>query len=655
MSKKLWVALLAVAMVQAAFGQSGDERIVAAKEAARTGNRSQLEALAALAEDHPLEPYVQYWLLSNKLARPDPAPTVEILAFLQREAGTLLAERLRGEWLKRLIREGDWSGYVQAFGGLVEPDQELTCQAWNARWRTGDAQALEEAAGQWAATLVDATPACDPLLQLLAMNGKVPPDEVWWRFRRQMEGKSPGAARTTLSWLPPGEAPADSELERMLKSPSLFADRLPPNFAVTRGGRELAIGALVRIARDDPRAAAARFARIDERLRPEERAYVYGVLGWAGARDHLPEAAPWFRAAGDTRLGSEARAWKVRAALRVGDWKLVRQAVEAMPATERSLPEWTYWLGRAQAASGNKEAARLNFGSIAGQPNFYGILAGEELGHNFTLPPTALASSDQELARAQADPGVQRTFALLRLDMRTEAVREWNWNLRGRDDRFLLAAARLAERNGVYDRAISAADRTQKEHDYNLRYLAPYRERIEPNAKSRGLDMAWVYGLMRQESRFIPAAKSGVGAQGLMQIMPATGKWIAGKLGMKGYEVGWLSNPDTNVMFGTTYMRMVLEGLDDHPVLASAAYNAGPGRAKKWKDERPLEGAIYAETIPFNETRDYVKKVMANAIIYAALFDGHAPSLKARLGTIASRSGNDADLGSPAPGAGLGD
>jgi soluble lytic murein transglycosylase len=234
-------------------------------------------------------------------------------------------------------------------------------------------------------------------------------------------------------------------------------------------------------------------------------------------------------------------------------------------------------------------------------------------------------------------------------------VREWNWSLRGRDDRFLLAAARLAEKSGLYDRAISAADRTVQEHDYSLRYLTPYRERIEPNARERGLDLAWVYGLMRQESRFIPAARSSVGAQGLMQIMPSTGKWIAGKLGMKGYQVGWLSDPETNVMFGTTYMRMVLEGLDDHPVLASAAYNAGPGRAKKWKDGRPLEGAIYAETIPFTETRDYVKKVMANAVIYAALLDGRAPSLKERLGTVNSRNGSETDLGSPAPGAGLGE
>jgi soluble lytic murein transglycosylase len=651
MKKKLWAGLLVALVMRGAFGQSGDERIVAAREAARTGNRSQLEALAALAEDHPLDPYVQYWLLTSKLARPEYPPEVEILAFLQAQSGSLLAERLRGEWLRRLARDGEWSTYTRIYTGLAEPDRELQCHAWNARWRAGEVQALEEAASRWA-DLAEIPTACEPLLQTLAVNGRLTVDELWWGFRHQMEGRNPDGARAILSWLPAAEAPAEGELDRLLKSPALFVDRLAVNFSINRTGRELALGALVRLAREDVRAAAVRFARLEERFRPEERAYLLGVLGWAASRDHLPEAVQWYRAAGDVRLGPEARAWRVRAGLRGSDWKLVQQAILALPALEQALPEWTYWLGRAQAALGDREAARLTFERIAGQPHFYGILAGEELGRTFSLPPQAQAASLEELARAQADPGLVRAFALLRLDMRSEAVREWNWSLRGRDDRFLLAAARLAEKSGLYDRAISAADRTVQEHDYSLRYLTPYRERIEPNARERGLDLAWVYGLMRQESRFIPAARSSVGAQGLMQIMPATGKWIAGQLGMKGYQVGWLSDPDTNVLFGTAYMRMVLEGLDDQPVLASAAYNAGPGRAKKWKDERPLEGAVYAETIPFSETRDYVKKVMANAVVYSALLHDRAPSLKARLGTVSARNGSDVDLGA-APGAGL--
>lgn len=206
------------------------------------------------------------------------------------------------------------------------------------------------------------------------------------------------------------------------------------------------------------------------------------------------------------------------------------------------------------------------------------------------------------------------------------------------NDRQLLAAAELARSNQIWDRVINTADRTRNEHDYSLRFLAPYGDQIRPAARNQSLDDAWVYGLMRQESRFVTSARSNVGASGLMQLMPATAKWVAKKIGLRDFSQSQVNDTQTNVLLGTSYMRLVMENLDNHPVLASAAYNAGPGRAKKWRAERPLEGAIYAETIPFSETRDYVKKVMSNSVYYSALFTGRPDSLKARLGEVAPRS-----------------
>ena len=253
-------------------------------------------------------------------------------------------------------------------------------------------------------------------------------------------------------------------------------------------------------------------------------------------------------------------------------------------------------------------------------------------------PPQAKAASAEEQRATRENPGIRRALAFFRLDMRTEAVKEWNWSLRGMEDRQLLAAADLAKRNQIWDRAINTADRTKYEHDYSLRFLSPYGEHVRPAAQNQSLDDAWVYGLMRQESRFITSAKSNVGASGLMQLMPATAKWVAKKIGLRNYDHGRVNDTETNVLLGTSYMRLVMENLDNHPVLASAAYNAGPGRAKKWRADRPLEGAIYAETIPFSETRDYVKKVMSNSVYYSALFNGKPDSLKARLGTVGART-----------------
>jgi soluble lytic murein transglycosylase len=217
--------------------------------------------------------------------------------------------------------------------------------------------------------------------------------------------------------------------------------------------------------------------------------------------------------------------------------------------------------------------------------------------------------------------------------MRSEGMREWIWAIRGMDDRSLLAAAELARRHEIWDRAINTADRTQKEHNFNVRYLAPYRDVLGTAARARSLDEPLVLGLVRQESRFMSFAKSTVGASGLMQLMPATAAWVAGKMGMSDYAWSRVHHPEVNAKLGTFYLRQVLDELGGHPVVAAAAYNAGPGRARRWRDIRPLEGAIYAETIPFSETRDYAKKVMVNSIYYAAV-QGQVRSLKARLGVV---------------------
>ncbi|TAH47574.1 MAG: transglycosylase [Betaproteobacteria bacterium] len=644
MKKSLWAALVTAGLLLSggALGQVGDARILAARDALRSGDRDTLERLAAARDGHVLDPYVRYWLLTNKLARPESPPAAEIAEFLVNESGSQLAERLRGDWLRRLAKDGDWAGFAQAYPDLQAPDAELRCHARTARLMTGDSSVLSEVAAQWT-ELVDTPPACEPTLRGAVELGLVAEDDVWWRIRRQVEGRTPSAARPTLTWLP-SAIPAIGEFDQAIRSPAQYLDRLPANFAVTRAGRELALAALARLARDDARGAYVRLLRLQDRLEAGERAYAYAVLGWQGALDQIPESNDWYRAAGDVPMSPQQRAWRVRSALRALDWPTVRSAIEALPAAERGLPEWTYWLGRALAAERKRIEADALYARIAGEPNLYGILAAEELGRPFAPPPAGDAATAEHLRQVDSDPGLQRALALYRLDMRTEGVREWNWALRGRDDGFAAAAARLALRHDIYDRAINTAERSSANANFELRYLTPYRDIVEPQVRNQGLDMSWVYGLMRQESRFVIPARSSVGAQGLMQVMPATGKWVANKIGLRGYQPGRLGDPETNVLLGTSYMRLILEGLDNHAVLASAGYNAGPGRARRWRDDKPLEGAIYAETIPFDETRDYVRKVMANTVIYAAMLEKRPQSLKARLGTIAPRTLDSAAL-----------
>lgn len=416
--------------------------------------------------------------------------------------------------------------------------------------------------------------------------------------------------------------------------------QLSAHFSGTRQGREMALFALQRLARIEPALAAVQMRRLQEKFSESDRSYAWGQIAWQGALRHQPEVLNWYGLATqgkDIRLNDAQRAWQVRAALRARDWPRVQQAIMQMPVTQRDLPDWTYWRARALSEQGRAEDARGLYAKIAGQPSFYGNLADEELGRRIAPPPRAQSPNTEEQAAAASNPGLRRALSLFRLNMRMEGVKEWNWALRDMNDRQLLAAAELAQRSAVFDRAIYAAERTQTQHDYAMRYLAPFRENVIPQARMVELDSGWVYGLMRQESRFVMNAQSGVGAKGLMQLMPKTAAWVAKKIGMTHFHPADVTLMDTNVALGTHYLRMVLADLDNHPVLASAAYNAGPGRARRWRADQPLEGAIYAETIPFDETRDYVKKVMSNAVYYAALFENKPQSLKSRLGVVKAR------------------
>ncbi|HJW24822.1 MAG TPA: transglycosylase SLT domain-containing protein [Rhodocyclaceae bacterium] len=642
---KFRVLALSLFLVSPVFAQdSRDTAFLIARDAFRAGDYIKLErAAAVVGSGYDLSPYIEYFQLRMNLEQVDPAT---IRSFLERYDGSYVAEKLRGDWLRMLARKALWVGFEAEYPKLISPEQEVTCLNLQARLARGDKTALDEAQPLWLG-LLEPPDACQPVLEALIWEKKVLADDVWARIRRQFEANRTNWAKATMHYLPASQTPDNRQVDAVVDKAMATLVKLPANWAASRLGRELAALAIQRVAANDPRTAAEQLEKLQDRLGDSEKQWAWGEVALNAAKRHMPEALAWYARAGSSPLSDDAHQWKVRAALRAQDWGTVRSAIEAMPARLAALPEWIYWLGRAYKSGGRITQANALFERIAGQPHFYGNLADEELDRFITPPAKAAALTGEELAQASNNAGIRRALAFYRLDLRTEGMKEWNWSLRGMSDRELLAAAELAKRNQIYDRAIAAADRTKNEHDYSLRYLAPYSDQVRPVARNQSLDDAWVYGLMRQESRFITHAKSTVGASGLMQLMPATAKWVAKKLGLKDFHQGKVNDTDTNVLLGTAYMRMVMENLDNQPVLASAAYNAGPGRARKWRADQPLEGAIYAETIPFSETRDYVKKVMSNAVYYSALFNGKPESLKARLGTIGARLSDaikDADL-----------
>ena len=624
----VFLSVVALGVAQCAIAQ--DATYLSARDAAKNGQLNKVEQLYPQLKQHELAPYVESWMLRPQLNTDAP----EIRAFLKKYEGERPAELLRADWIRAQAKQGNWTLVAQQGALMLQPEPDVQCYSLLPRVNNGDSAAKEQARVLWA-TGTDSPDACQALFDAMWANGELKASDGWQRARRQVAMNKPGQARQTLAVMRVNANDAAGGLDAVLSKPVVYLERVgTPNDDTQK---ELATLALVRMARNEPSSAASAIKRYGSGLDRAQQEYVWGIIGWQLGIQHSPEALDAEKRSGTVLLPDDAMAWRVRVALRAQDWSLVKKSIEAMPEPMMNSPEWVYWLGRAYKAQGRDGVAEEQFQKIAGQPNFYGVLATEELGGRAKLPPQAKSATTDETRAVEKQPGIRRALAMYRLDLRPEGVKEWSWALRGMSDRQLLAAAEVAQRNQIIDRSISAADRTKEEHNYKLRFPTPYADKIMPHSDRQNLDKAWVYGLMRQESRFVTNAKSNVGAAGLMQVMPATGKWVANKLGIK-FAPADLHNPDTNVMLGTTYMRLVLESLDNHPVLASAAYNAGPGRARKWRDVKPLEGAIYAETIPFSETRDYVKKVMSNAVFYQTVMTGNSPSLKVMLGTIGPKS-----------------
>jgi soluble lytic murein transglycosylase len=546
--------LLLLALAANAFAAPGDDDFLAMRDALRGKDKSKLEGYAQRLKGHVLEPYAAYWLMRTQLEDAEPAA---VRAFLAEYKDTLVAERLRAEWLKRLGKEQQWGVFDAERAALIEEDIEVTCYALQSRVRS-DATAVREAKPLWF-TDKDTPASCAPLFAVLVSNGQLSVQDVWARVRLSLAAGQVSLAMRAADYLPAGQAPIGKVLLAVAQNPAAHLAR--PLDTASRAARETTMFAAYRLARSSPEQAANYWAGMESRFGAEERAFVWGHIGLQGALKHDPQTLSWYAKAGD--MTDYQLEWKARAALRAGDWKTLIAAVDVMVKEQNDTP-WRYWKARALKATGREAEALALLKPLSQEYLFYGQLALEELGGKVTAPPAGYTPSAAEVQAMGQHPGIRRALALYALGMRFEANREWAWTIRSFDDRQLITAAELAKRHGdIPDRVINTADRTVAQHDFRLRYFAPQRDALKAHAARTGLDEAWVLGLIRQESRFMTDVRSSAGATGLMQLMPGTAQWVANKMGLKNWRWSGVTDVDTNLSLGTYYLRHVYDNLDN--------------------------------------------------------------------------------------------
>jgi soluble lytic murein transglycosylase len=604
-----------------ARAEDGADRFLAAERALKGGDRAAFESLLWDLRDYPLYPYLRYAALAADL---DAAPDQAIESFLAEFPATPLAERLRPIYLERLAARGQWADYAR----IYRPDDsvERRCLYLRSLIETGqgtEALAYPQIAPLWLVPRSQPA-ACDPLFAVWGHAGGLTPELVWARIRLAMEAGELGLARYLGAGLSAQERPwlelwlrVQAEPELVLEPEGLAADHPQMGGVLAQG--------IVRLARSRPGDAHTALETWGGRLAadPAARDRAHQAVARALVRSDRPEdqalgLAVWDGVAGDARNLADQEE-RVRAAVRLQAWQWVADWIARMPEGEEKSDRWLYWLGRAQAALGLEDEAEASFARAAERRSLWGFLAADRLGLPYRLEHRPVPAEPDQIRRLMSDPALARIRELRRLGRQADLRREWRTLTRDLDDAGLMAAAYVADVLGWHDQAIFTLARTGYWDDLDLRFPLRYRDLVAEQAWQTGLGEDWIFAVLRQESVFAPDVASSAGALGLMQLMPTTARQVAQEVIPARAAPGRaeLLEPERNIALGSTYLAWMRDRFG-HAALATAAYNAGPHRVARWLPDGCMDADLWILSIPFDETRGYVERVLAYRVIYGA-------------------------------------
>lgn len=610
------IALLALLLIAADSAadeslQNQRERFQIAERALQTGNRVNYAALQA----YPLYPYLRYRDLARRLVE---LPADEVRHFLQNYPDTPLTRQLRNAWLRQLARSGRWDDYLRD----AIPSNEPTFECWrrHALLATGQTEsALDNFASIWLRGSALPT-ACDPITAAWRTHGGLGPALLWQRFALATLERNLSLARMLRAELATADQTLADTWLAIANNPPLLADPARLSLEDSRNA-PLINAALKWWGKRDLLAAIATLDALKARqpaLASHWLSAERDLALWI-ATDYHPSALARLTALTGSAVDGPVREWRVRVCLRQGDWPLALQWLDQLSAAEQQSLRWQYWRARVLELLGRAETARPLYQTLARQRDYHGFLAAERLGVAYAMTATPLAIPAAELgALLDSTPGLRRARELYILGRESEAEAEWRQATRNFDRATLERAALLAHRWDWHPQAIATLARAESWDDLEIRFPLAYREAVVQQTSASPINPAWVYAVIRQESSYRATARSPVGALGLMQLMPATGQEMARLLGdNNGGTPPLLLQPEINIRLGVRYLQKILADLQNNPLLATAAYNAGPNRVARWlPTTAPLPADLWAETIPYQETRSYVQRVLEYAAIY---------------------------------------
>lgn len=581
--------------------------------ALQQGDLDHFHKLCNKLQDYPLYPYLIY---ADLVKRIHTAQITEIQNFLTQYSDTPLAQKLWIVWLEALAEDKQWPQFLTRYHAT--DNVTLQCLARQALWNTGYEQpALNGVSDLWLSPKPN-PPACQMILTQWQHEGGLSLTLLWEKIYIAMSSNNIDSIRELMPFLPQNQLwviqlyAAVYNNPYLLTEPQILNNTEPVTRFILKAGMQ-------KLANQNPELALMTWQNLQKEysFTTIEKQIVARILGVTLASDGDPDAINWLAAAGNDNTDQSAEFWRVRIAILNQNWPGVLTAIAQLPADQQKLEAWQYWQARALSAMGQTVNASIIYDALAHQQDYYGQLAAIQLGVPISKKYQSHLATAEQLQTIANIPAIQRSYELYELNYKYQAREEWQWALQRMPLSQYLHAAQLATQWGWFDNAIATNQLLGEKGDISLRYPLAYQNNINLIAREYNLNPAWVYAEIRQESLFQTQAHSAAGALGLMQLLPNTALLIADKLHLYLFDQTALFNPDENIEIGGDYLQKLLSEFHGNIVLATAAYNAGPARISRWiSKQNNVPADIWVESIPWYETRDYVKNIMASMSLY---------------------------------------
>ncbi|MGI9237934.1 MAG: transglycosylase SLT domain-containing protein [Woeseiaceae bacterium] len=550
----------------------------------------------------------------------DKAPVAQIDAFLHQYGTLRPARELRYRLTLHLARSGDLTGFHQIYEQFYQGQDiaKLDCLALQAELEAGRPSRVNYRARELWLVGRSQVSECDPVFEHLVEQNLLGPVDYKRRFALAIDAREFQLARWLAKKIDPQHVDEAALWTRAGSQPAEFL-RTYVNRVDGDAAREQLVYAAEKLTYRNPESALLAWRRVSKHIRftDKQRQHVERHIALWTARDDLAGAYQLLLDLPEHSVNDEVLRWRARTSLRNVEWNDLLVDIAEMPAAERESEEWQYWRAVALQRSGQILAARAALRTLAKERSYYGFLAADELGEDYALAHTRLPADEAAITQLESRPEIVRARELFLVGQDSRGRSEWDSIVRSLTADEKKQAAILADRWGWHSRAISTAAMLGEYDDLSIRYPLPYQPMFERSSSAASISTTWAYGIARSESLFMRDVRSRAGAVGLMQLMPATGREVAREIRLPYSGLHTLTQPESNIRLGTSYLGQMAQRYGGNAVLATAAYNAGPHRVDRWlPNSGSVDARIWIENIPFNETRKYVKRVLSAQAIF---------------------------------------